>query len=98
MGEEKNHEKEAFYRALSYIPLVWIFLYFSDMEKSDELKKHIERWLLILFIYVVISVALPIPYEFFIYFLISLVLAFVSYKDEKFEIKFLDGIISKLKK
>lgn len=98
MELEKNNEKEAFYRALSYIPLAWLFLYFSDIEKSKNLQGHVERWLLILFIYVVISVILPIPYEFFIYLVISLILAFVAYWDKNFEIKFLDGIIKKLKK
>ncbi len=50
--KENNSNRENFQNAICYIPFVWVWLFFTQDKKSEELNKHIKywTWLLVWFI------------------------------------------------
>lgn len=42
--KENNSNRENFQNAICYIPAVWIWLFFTQENRSKELNKHIKYW------------------------------------------------------
>ena len=92
-------KKENLKYAMCYIPLVAIFLYFTEKNISDEYKKHIKYWITLFVIYVVISLVLSTIWMWWLkwllvlaYIIISLILWYKSYNWEKVDVDILDNI------
>lgn len=79
--------------AMCYIPVVAIFLHFSEAKKTPELKKHIKYAIIIFIAYAVLDVVIWWmfwPLLFIIYLWISWFLWYKAYLWEKIEISFID--------
>jgi len=93
--------------ALCYIPLVAIIILFIEDNKSEELKEHIKKWLILFWVYFLLTSLIGILFfalAFFVnglitlfYFILSWILWYKAYKGENVKIEILDDIESKVK-
>lgn len=103
--QEINNEerRDNFKDAICYIPLVAIFLYFTEKNPDEEYKKHIKYWMLLFWLYIVITTILRWMllwgltfFVFLAYIILSLFLWFKAYNWDKVEVEILDNISDKL--
>jgi len=92
-------KKENFKYAICYIPLVAIFLYFTEKNTSNEYKNNIKYWITLFIIYVIISLILGIIWMWWLkwllvlaYIIISIILWYKAYNWEKVKVDILDNI------
>ena len=98
-----ENKKINFKYAICYIPLVAIFLYFTEKNISDEYKKHIKYWILLFVIYVIITTVLRTLWLWWFnwliilaYFWVSIYLWLKAYNWEKVDVEILNDISEKI--
>ena len=104
---EENNKKDNLKNALCYIPLVAIVLIFTEQDKTEEFKKHLNHWIFLFVIYLFIRMILGIFFFYYsfvfgwivtlIYLIISWVLFYKAYKWENVKIDVLDDFEEKVK-
>ena len=101
-----ENKKDNLKNALCYIPLVNIVLFFVEENKTEEFKKHLNKGLLLFFIYLFIKAILWMFFWYWwwywwvitlIYFIISGVLFYKAYNWENIQIEVLDNVEEKIK-
>ncbi len=90
--------------SLSYIPLVAFFFLFVEKDISKDFKKHINYWMILFWVYVVLSIVLNalmlsifIPILFVAYLWASIVLGYKVYNWDDVQVEILDNIEIKIK-
>ena len=93
--------------ALCYIPLVAIILAFTEENKTEEFKKHMNHWIFLFIIYLVVKLILGMFFFYwsfgifgiltFLYFVISIILWYKAYVWEDIQVDILDNIEDKVK-
>lgn len=94
-----ENNKKNFKNAICYIPLVAIFLYFTEKNTTQEYKKHIKYWMMLFVIYVITTTVLNVLWMRWLnwlvvlaYIAISIFLWFKAYNWEKVDVEILDNI------
>lgn len=85
--------------ALAYIPLVSIFLFFTEKKASKEYKKNIDYSLILLWLYTVLNIILwwlIWALIFIAYIWISAFLWYKSYNWKQIDIELLNNILDKI--
>ncbi len=97
-----ENKKENIKYAISYIPLVAIFLYFTEKNISEEYYKHIKYWITLFIVYAVLNTMLNVLWLWWFgwlvmiaYFIISIILWLKAYNWEKVDVEILDNISDK---
>lgn len=100
-------KKDNLKNALCYIPIVAIVLAFTEQNKTEEFKKHMNYWIILFIIYLVIKMILWVFFFYWsfmisstitlIYFIISGILWYKAYVWEDVKIDVLDDIEDKVK-
>ncbi|MDQ7009980.1 MAG: hypothetical protein Q9M94_06850 [Candidatus Gracilibacteria bacterium] len=92
-------QKENFKYAICYIPLVAIFLYFTEKNTSEEYKKHIKYGITLFIIFIISTSVLNILWLSWFskliliaYIIISGLLGYKIYNGEKVDVEILDNI------
>jgi len=75
--------------ALCYIPLVAIFIHFTEEKKTKELEKHIKYWIILFIWYAILNVVFWML-SLIVYLWISWFLWYKAYSWEDVKISFID--------
>jgi len=97
-----ENNKENFKYAICYIPLVAIFLFFTEKNTNEQYKKHIKYWMILFWIYAATTTLLNILWMswfnwlvFIAYMSISIFLGYKAYNWEKVDVDVLNDISDK---
>lgn len=99
MDELKKTESDNLKNALCYIPLVALVLFFTEENKSTELKKHIKYWAILLGGYVILQAVLGWLLSgilFLVYVGISGFLFYKAYQWEDVNLEHIDNLEKKV--
>ena len=101
-------KKDNLKNSLCYIPLVAIVLYFTEENKTEEFKDHMNHWIFLFIVYTIVHVVFGFLFFFWyfamswlitlLYLIISVVLWYKAYIWEDINIKGFDDIEIKINK
>ncbi len=102
MSDTQN-KKDNLKFAMCYVPFVAIFLYFVEENKTKELKKHINYWIILFVGLIIINVVLKALFLTFFawlatlaYIIISAILWYKAFVWENVDIEILENIEKKV--
>ena len=106
----ETSKKDNFKNTLCYVPLVAFFLLFSEENKSQDLKKHINYWMFLFWILVILIILISIFLSFIpvvasflkvilllTYFVASWFFGYKAYNWEKVSVEVLETIEDRVK-
>ncbi len=99
MEEQKKSDSDNLKNALCYIPLIALVLFFTEENKSIELKKHIKYWAIILGWYIILQTILGSFLAwilFIVYIGISGFLFFKAYQWQDVNLEHIDNLEKKI--
>jgi len=97
MSDNKKMVNIRIKNALCYVPLAAFFIHFTDVSKSNELKKHIKYWIVLFLWYAILNVVLWVflwKLLFIIYLWFSLYLWYKAYNWEDIYLSFIDDLMN----
>lgn len=97
--DNKLQNKDKFYYVISYVPVIQLIFVFSDIHKSNQLKKHMNQWITLFITYLIAMLVLWIflPYSitkivWMAYFLLALYLWANAYNGKYIHIPMVDEL------
>ena len=99
MEEFKKSGSDNLKNAFCYIPLAALVLFFIEENKTDELRKHIKYWAILLAWYVILQAVLGWLLSgilFFVYMTISGFLFYKTYQWEDVNLEHIDNLEKKV--
>lgn len=82
--------KDKFYYILSYIPVLNIYLYFSDINKSKKLSKYLNQWILFFTIYILFSILFMVIWFPVLITTIIYILVIINFSKKSYDGNFID--------